>query len=303
MFRTFEQVESEDENAPAKSTGNLGLGLAVVARIISQLGGQLRVESKVGYGSKFTFVLHFRLPGPQDLTAQGSVRSSSTRASKSIGESSSASLADQHGGGTVQKPNRRTSSGGSRASGGVSIHSRHSEIDSLVQAISSQPASRSDGSVQSSSKPIVRPIESGQVNIEDSGTPVRSLRIDTSEVETPQIDGIPSSRPQMPGLARRATHANVRAGSTHNMPTVPARPQRQASAHAAPPMSPPLQGSSSPQRMRIMIVEDDAINRAILLKKLTKDFSHEVKQAVHGEEAVRLFEKDQDFDIVLMDLQ
>jgi CheY-like chemotaxis protein len=55
--------------------------------------------------------------------------------------------------------------------------------------------------------------------------------------------------------------------------------------------------------MRIMIVEDDAINRAILLKKLTKDFAHEVKQAVHGEEAVRLYEKDRDFDMVLMDLQ
>lgn len=39
------------------------------------------------------------------------------------------------------------------------------------------------------------------------------------------------------------------------------------------------------------------------MKKLTKDFSHKVKPTVHGEEAVRLYEKDRDFDIILMDLQ
>jgi CheY-like chemotaxis protein len=52
-----------------------------------------------------------------------------------------------------------------------------------------------------------------------------------------------------------------------------------------------------------MIVEDDAINRAILLKKLTKDFHHKVSSTVHGEEAVRLFKEDRAFDVILMDLQ
>lgn len=40
-----------------------GLGLAVVAHIIRQLGGQLRVDSKPGNGSRFSFILPFGLPG------------------------------------------------------------------------------------------------------------------------------------------------------------------------------------------------------------------------------------------------
>lgn len=36
-----------------------GLGLAVVARIVEQLGGQLRVDSKVDIGSRFSFLLPF----------------------------------------------------------------------------------------------------------------------------------------------------------------------------------------------------------------------------------------------------
>src|ERR1700733_9220758 len=39
-----------------------GLGLAVVARIVEQLGGQLRVESEVDEGSRFSFLIPLALP-------------------------------------------------------------------------------------------------------------------------------------------------------------------------------------------------------------------------------------------------
>lgn len=41
-----------------------GLGLAVVARIIEQLGGQLRVDSKSNEGSTFSFLIPFGLYDP-----------------------------------------------------------------------------------------------------------------------------------------------------------------------------------------------------------------------------------------------
>ena len=57
IFREFEQVESAQ---PRTSTApGLGLGLAVVARSVEQLGGQLRVDSKVDQGSHFSFLIPF----------------------------------------------------------------------------------------------------------------------------------------------------------------------------------------------------------------------------------------------------
>ncbi|KAH9986884.1 hypothetical protein BJV74DRAFT_927090 [Russula compacta] len=59
IFREFEQVESAQPKTSAAP--GLGLGLAVVARSVEQLGGQLRVESKVEQGSRFSFIMPFTL--------------------------------------------------------------------------------------------------------------------------------------------------------------------------------------------------------------------------------------------------
>ncbi|KAG9043589.1 Light-sensor Protein kinase [Tulasnella sp. UAMH 9824] len=67
IFRQFEQVErpedkiSLDPLLPGDKPSGLGLGLAVVARIVEQVGGQLRVDSGPG-GSRFSFLLPFTLP-------------------------------------------------------------------------------------------------------------------------------------------------------------------------------------------------------------------------------------------------
>lgn len=78
IFRQFEQVEHENEEQQQNQPGLgepdacldlleysrrslLGLGLAVVARIVEQVGGQLRVDSNEG-GSRFSFLLPFTLP-------------------------------------------------------------------------------------------------------------------------------------------------------------------------------------------------------------------------------------------------
>ena len=62
LFREFEQVSTVDGDNQTLSAPTVGLGLAVVARIVRNLGGQLRVESKEHEGTKFTFVLPFCLP-------------------------------------------------------------------------------------------------------------------------------------------------------------------------------------------------------------------------------------------------
>jgi hypothetical protein len=61
IFREFEQVESAQPKTTWSTAPGLGLGLAVVARSVEQLGGQLRVDSKVDQGSKFSFIISFTL--------------------------------------------------------------------------------------------------------------------------------------------------------------------------------------------------------------------------------------------------
>lgn len=54
--------------------------------------------------------------------------------------------------------------------------------------------------------------------------------------------------------------------------------------------------------MRVLVVEDEPINRMIIQKRLQKD-GHVVVLAEHGGEAIRIYKADPHFDIVLMDLQ
>jgi hypothetical protein len=306
MFRTFEQVEMENDMPTPKGGGHLGLGLAVVARIVSQLGGQLRVESKVGTGSKFTFVLHFRLPGPeQNLPPRRpSVDSARERdlAQDAHDRQASGNSAPRGGRRSIEKS---TSSGGdSYKSTSISIRSKHSEIDSLVEAISSAPGSQQ--SIAGRPESYDNQQRPGQINVQDTRTPLRSIRMEQGDTDAPQVSGQAAEAQKSYGGARppmgrrRTSMRNVAAGAG---PHLPARPRTLSFDH---PSSSPKQSSepTSPRKLlRVMIVEDDAINRAILYKKLIKDFNFTVKQTVHGEEAVRLYEKDQDFDLVLMDLQ
>jgi len=76
LFRELEQVQSESDEglhetlAPdtkAIETGDkerttLGLGLALVARILRNMNGQLRLKSEEGHGSRFVIQLSFALP-------------------------------------------------------------------------------------------------------------------------------------------------------------------------------------------------------------------------------------------------
>lgn len=85
LFRDLEQVQSESEATQidavlpdqkqtdgAKTEGNrtLGLGLAVVARIVRNMNGQLRLKSEEGKGSRFVIAFPFTIPEEQDAKAQ-----------------------------------------------------------------------------------------------------------------------------------------------------------------------------------------------------------------------------------------
>jgi hypothetical protein len=130
MFREFEQVSTTGEEiGQVEAQGaTVGLGLAVVARIIRNLGGQLRVESKLGEGSKFTFVLPFRLPSEEDFRPRLTTNDSGSRTDSSRTISALGSRTATTGSTSLTRSNSQ-GSGGSRGSKG--------SIDSLISAMSS----------------------------------------------------------------------------------------------------------------------------------------------------------------------
>lgn len=147
IFREFEQVESAVPR-PGSVPG-LGLGLAVVARIVEQLGGQLRVDSKPGEGSRFSFLIPFELADDN----------------KQVSASAGSSF----------KGRSRTSSGSS-------------QIESLVDAISSDHMANSNKrSSSSATRPRIQPSlhhsADGKFDVADSRFPIRSLKMDEFSVD------------------------------------------------------------------------------------------------------------------------
>lgn len=101
LFRELEQVQSQElesvtdhvlPDSKALSDGNskieeraLGLGLAVVARIVRNMNGQLRLKSEEGKGSRFVIQFPFDLP-PTEPKQQTLEQSSSTGSSTPLAE-------------------------------------------------------------------------------------------------------------------------------------------------------------------------------------------------------------------------
>lgn len=77
IFSNFELIESAaiPESRASDQDMGTGLGLAIVARVVRNMNGQLKAESKVGRGSTFTFIFEFVLPEDGLRTRQGSTTS------------------------------------------------------------------------------------------------------------------------------------------------------------------------------------------------------------------------------------
>ncbi|PKK44545.1 hypothetical protein CI102_14375 [Trichoderma harzianum] len=323
LFRDLEQVGTEEfdlrapfeQNSGPQELKTLGLGLAVVARTIRNAGGQLRLKSKEGEGSRFVIQLPFQLPDESPNSEGDGSLNGPISSSKDVPASKSAPLA-QESEILLIDPNKTAGDAASLErrsldswrSGVSQDGSQKSDADRLIDAIKTplslkekdseyftpkaQVANTSNPIGTSFSIPTSIPTsaphhsdltnntveEDGTAKVRDSKMPVRAIKVPDEFFDIPRA-------PQ-----------HKRTGSNSEADTDATETKR-------PPGSIKSAAASSGNALCVLVAEDDPINMKILIKRLERT-GNTIHTAVNGEICAAIYnESSSDFDVVLMDMQ
>lgn len=355
LFRDLEQVssdvdglfdnaeEAKDRLTEGKEQRTLGLGLAMVARIVRNMDGQLRLKSEEGKGSRFVIQLPFIIPDdqpqPHRLEERGpsmDFHSSSITTPPPPQSEGEVMLVDKvssmRSEGIIRKRSieeitslqsfRSGSSNRSNRSN-RSNKSNRSDVDRLIDALSGPLT----GGTENDERPLQRS------NSKGSG---HSRRSAGSLGNAPSVRPSNSMTPDRPGQLKRSQSygapEHLRSpmegppGSEYvadsrtlmkavRMPDEFSETLDHVSAEDVPPhvasrvlFDIPQDNPSPPpqqdaQHLQILVAEDDPVNSRIIKKRLEKS-GHEVYHTINGEECASAYgEKPAHFDVVLMDMQ
>ena len=169
LFAQLEQVQAEDDDTAVEDTlalnssrltqdgekidpekqekRALGLGLALVARIVGNMNGQLRLKSEEGKGSRFVIQFPFQLPGSSD-------RKAAQAPGSTTGSLTDSAITELGAEAFLQGHDEVTLVGGSSSS-----HRRHSRQESTS---GSRQLSRRDSGKSAASMGSKRSLQSNQ---------------------------------------------------------------------------------------------------------------------------------------------
>ncbi|PVH84203.1 putative cyanobacterial phytochrome B [Cadophora sp. DSE1049] len=341
LFRDLEQVSTEGEDdqpfnpessTQGKETKTLGLGLAMVARTVRNMDGQLRLKSEVGKGSRFVMQLPFSLPDNESTETE---TSDSKDTPTPLAVTTPPTVADIKGEVTlVQKASslRLAEQGvqGKRSLEEGSLHSfrsgssnksnasKKSDVDRLIDAISGpleigeaepeeqtlqRTTSRGSGHSRKSASSVgstpVRPI----VSHERPGKLSRSKSYGAPEHLRRSYEGPAGSEFV---TDNKTLLKAVRMPEEFDPPPAPhvaskvlfEIPDKETDNI---PAQPPKKQDA--EHLQVLVAEDDPVNSRIILKRLEKS-GHEVHHTINGEDCASAYgEKPAFFDVVLMDMQ
>ena len=331
IFNELEQIQTEYDEGLGKESGPdasfveggdrpdrpLGLGLAVVARTIWNMNGQLRLKSEEGKGSRIVMQLGFDLPsdtGTQDPGGSNLSFSAPTVAglpAKPPMEEGEIMLVNKSTpkktGPAIQiRKSIESMNSIQSMTGRLSIASNStggkSEVDRLIEAIQEPMASPGRGSGGPHS-PNERP---GSRKFWEPGVLTATRRRSASPRVRPQDSGVSPLRGQwMVPDSRTPIHpvsvaSDTQAGSAADLGGQCVRPQVLFNVDPPASNSP---GPPSADGLRVLVAEDDPINSKIIKKRLEKA-GHRVHLTVNGEECASTYaDRAATFDVVLMDMQ
>lgn len=331
LFQELEQVTVNDDYSADEAEGEiaqtlkqekdvLGLGLALTARIVQNMHGQLSIKSEAGKGSQFKILLQFRCPGEssasdplQNLLNQDGMVSES---SKTPDAKSYTLLGGPHqNNGAVSPINLKTndSSPPNRASTSFQKEG-HSQDSSNSPAIVSddmgiQISHRSTGPESTEGKS-----ESLQMDA------LTFERLSTSE---DMGEAIPATtRPLIPPTSGPTDSARSTTSGRSSDPDVKLSSRSQSaqsgssiphifsettgtSDHSSRVISPATEPSNASLggKLHVLVAEDDPINSQVVLKRLEK-LGHTVLLTSNGEACFNAFSSNRHaYDVILMDIQ
>ncbi|GME51509.1 hypothetical protein GTA08_BOTSDO01931 [Neofusicoccum parvum] len=337
LFRDLEQVQTETTEMLEESLSPeskridgdggekraLGLGLAVVSRVIRNMNGQLRLRSEEGKGSRFIIQLPFDLPNDNDKKSLMDA-SSTPQAEGPAGtevtlvEKGESTYRDVHTGLIRRDSADSVNSKKSRKSLNSlsSANSTKSDVDRLIEAIQEPhmvekrpPSSGGERSrsVASTSRPSFEkrathtgstPLSPTKANSRPSerevqAQPNRSQMLNISKPGQADVpySGFPIKAIRMPEDTESPTNekdtSSIKSGIIGEVDE----------------KRPAIKDNLTADHMRVLVAEDDPVNSRIVKKRLEK-LGHEIFLTVNGEECASVHgEKPESFDVVLMDMQ
>ncbi|KAJ5281965.1 hypothetical protein N7478_007337 [Penicillium angulare] len=339
LFSELEQVSTEQDDYDEQKSMTeeqpqqrvLGLGLALVARIVYSMRGQLGVKSEEGKGSRFKILLNFRLPeGSEDKTPDTTSDNATVPPTPMISDQE---FTLTRKGSDTREARRRSSE--SLRSGGSSRSGR-SHADRLISAMQ-EPAliqrPPSESSDRSRLKHSASPHSAGPISASVGSPPSHSrwpsnvqdpLASLSTVTHTPPLTLQPLSTPPHPGTEnitdsgvpmgalriseRSAKRTSSQLQERSYFPLMPASPLRTQTVET---VSSVGKSSTSPtsvppdnsKLLHVLVAEDDPVNSKIIHKRLTK-LGHTVDLTTNGEACANMFAThSKAFDFVLMDIQ
>lgn len=344
IFYELEQVSTDDiyyqEEDPTTAQGPekkkaLGLGLALVARIVHNMQGQLGVKSEEGKGSRFKVLLHFKLPEgvSTEVPPEPVMPSSAAVPPTPMISDREFTLV----GGVAERHEDRRRSSESLRSGGSSRSGR-SPADRLISAIQEpalvQRAFSDSSDVRLAMLSTSPPVSASRLSATMSSPRPNSLKTTpithdplaslSTVTHTPPPALQPFKTPPAPGTANvtdsgvpmgavRVSEWNIQrrvdqqAEHQSYFPPIPIATTESSfttSVSAPPPSTVPTAVTpSTTPLLHVLVAEDDPINSKIIHKRLTK-LGHTVVLTGNGEACANAFTSaSRNFDVVLMDIQ
>ncbi|KAL9126953.1 MAG: hypothetical protein Q9217_004076 [Psora testacea] len=339
LFRDLEQVQTEDveglqekllpeDKAIADKEGNkrtLGLGLALVARIVRNMNGQLRLKSEEGKGSRFVIQFGFDLP-PEDEkqsmlegAREAGVAPPSNQPVTPPVETGEVMLVNK----SAQKAPSETPREMVHRNSNESLHSVNSlksfksgssgksDVARLIEAIQEPSMSlklarneADDDIARSNSRGQRRPCSASSGKRPQSGLGRRhpmSLAL-SPDAESPGMVAVVDSRTPIKPIRMPGESSTGSPSSEHPPREISNRtPSRVLFDKPTKPED--QEESLDAESLQVLVAEDDPINSKIIKKRLEK-IGHDVHLTINGEECSSTYgEKPTSFDVILMDMQ